>query len=103
MLDFCTHREIVVSQLVRPRLQLLAARGDVLSNLEVLLREVAHLVAEFSGLTPFFNFNLAGQRAELVDIPGPDLILNGQQLQVELLLISLLQKGHQEFARLQHL
>ena len=103
MLHFSTHREIVVSKLVRPRLQLLAARGDILGNLEVLLREVAHLVAEFCGFTAFFNFNLACQRAELVDIPGPDLILNGQQLQVELLLIGLLQECHQEFARLQHL
>ena len=103
MLHFSTHREIVVSEFVRPRLQLFAARGDVLGNLEVLLREVAHLVAEFCGFTAFFNFNLTCQRAELVDISGSDLILNGQQLQVELLLISLLQECHQEFARLQHL
>ena len=103
VIDLGTDCEVVVSELVSTRLQLLGARSDVLGDLEVLLGEVAHLVAELGSFAPSFDFDLTCESLELVDVPRTNFILNREQLQVELLLIVLLEESNQEFAGLEYL
>lgn len=92
MIDFRTDCEIIICQLVCPSLQVLAPAPNVLCNLVILLRESGHLITEFGGFSPALNLDFARDCAELVDVAGSDLFLNGQQLEVELLLVGFLQE-----------
>ena len=88
---------------MRSRLQVFAPRANVFGYLVVLLRERAHLVAKLSCLSSAFNFDFACDCAELVNVARSNFFLNREQLQIELLLVGLLQEGHEELAGLKHL
>lgn len=84
-------------------LEILASCANILTNLKVLLRIRAHLVTELRRFAPSLDLNLTRDCSELVDIPRPNLLLNRQQLQVELLLVGLLEEGDEELAGLEDL
>lgn len=88
---------------MRSSLQVLAPAPNVLGNLVVLLSERGHLIAKLGGLSPAFDLDFSGDRAELVDVARSDLFLDRQQLQVELLLVGLLEERDEELAGLEDL
>ena len=92
MVNFGADSEVVIREFVSPSLQIFASTSNILGNLEVLLSEGAHLVAELSSFATTFNFNLTCNCIELVNIPRPRLLFNCQQLQVKLLLIGFLEE-----------
>ena len=60
------------------RLKALATGCDVGGDLAVLALESGERFAELRGFAPALNFDLAGQRLELVDIAGANLLLDRQ-------------------------
>ena len=103
VIDLGPNSEVIISQLMRSRLQVFAPRANVFGNLVVLLRERAHLVAKLSCLSSAFDFDFTSNRAELINVARSNLLLNREQLQIELLLVGLLQESHEELAGLEHL
>ena len=98
VIDLGTDREVVIGELVGTRLQLFAPLCDVLSNLRILSLKLREVLAEFGSVASSLNLDLARDRLEFVDIARPNLVLNRQQLQVELVLVRLLQERHKEVA-----
>jgi hypothetical protein len=58
VIDLSSNGEIVISQSMSSGLQIFASLSDVFGNLEVLLGESFHLIAEFGGFAASINFNL---------------------------------------------
>mmetsp|Transcript_8112 Transcript_8112/g.9705 ORF Transcript_8112/g.9705 Transcript_8112/m.9705 type:complete len:240 (-) Transcript_8112:379-1098(-) len=103
MVDLCTDSEVVICELMRPRLQSLAPTSDITRDLVVLGLESVELLAEFGSFAAALDFDLSRQGLELIDVPRAHLLLNRQQLQIELVLIRLRQERNEESARFQHL
>ncbi len=79
---------------MRSCLQVLAPSRNVFGNLEILLRKGLHVVTKLGGFTTALDLDFTSQCLELINVSRPDLIFNGKQLKIELLLIGLLQEGH---------
>ena len=99
----CADGKVVVCELMRPSLSILAASGYVATDLVVLLLEGGHLVAELGGFPSTLDLDLSCDRLELVDVARTNLVFDAEQLEIELLLIVLLQEGHKELAGLEDL
>jgi len=60
VIDFSSNGEIVISQSVCSGLQIFASLSNVFGNLEVLLGESLHLIAELGCFAASINFYLTG-------------------------------------------
>jgi len=83
-------------------LQILAPLPNEFVDLLVLTGEVSELVTELGCLASPLNLNFTCESLEL-DVSWSHLLLNGEKLQVELLLIGLLQEGNEELGSLEDL
>jgi len=96
MLDFCSDREIVVSQSMRAHLQVFGSIGNKGIDSLIIFSEGSKSVTELSGSFSLVDFNFASESLKLIDVLGSSFLLNCHQPQVECLLISFLQECHKE-------
>ena len=80
MCNLRAYRKVVISELVRPCLQVLAPGTDEFRNFEILFCEVSHLVTELGRIAPALNLNFACDRAELINVAWTNFLFNGEQL-----------------------
>lgn len=92
VINLCAHGIIFIGQIMRLRVQYFALLSNIIADAFVLLRKLAELVAKFGSSASLFNLNFSSQRLELIDVFRATRLFNGQQLNVELLLICFLQK-----------
>ena len=71
MVNFRANSIVIVSQLVSSALQVFCLLAQVLVNLGVLLRVVAHAFSEFSCFTSVINFNITSESLEFINIFRP--------------------------------
>ena len=103
MIDLCSNGEIIVGESVSSSLQVFAPLSNVFSYLEILLGEIWHIVAEFGSFAATFDLDFSCECFELINVSWSNFFFNSEQLKVELLLIGLLEEGHQKLACLEHL
>ena len=61
-------------------LEFFTSTTNELGNLVILLREGAHVITEFSGFASAFDFDLASNRSELIDISWSNFLFNREEL-----------------------
>lgn len=98
MFDFSPNRKVVIRNSMRFPLQILSFHSNKGVDSFVVFGEGTKVIAELGGSFPLVDFDLTSQSLEFINIFGTRLFLNNHQSQVELLLVTFLQKGNQKLA-----